>query len=121
MPDTQDIIIQETPLAPAVPTAAGQVNLIGLSRQELENTIVGFGLPKFRAKQIFHWLYHRGAKSFDEMTTLSKRAREQSSERCIIARPSVVNEQLSEDRTRKWLLGVHGGGEVERAMDVNSF
>jgi len=113
MPDTQDIIIQEMPLAPAVPVAAGKVNLIGLSRQELEDTVVGFGLPKFRAKQIWHWLYHRGAKSFDEMTTLSKRAREQFAERCIIARPGVVNEQLSEDRTRKWLLGVPGGGEVE--------
>ncbi|NKB19921.1 MAG: 23S rRNA (adenine(2503)-C(2))-methyltransferase RlmN [Alphaproteobacteria bacterium] len=113
MSEPQANIIQETPLASAVPAAVGLVNLIGLSRQELEDTVLGFGLPKFRAKQIWHWLYHRGAKSFDEMTTLSLKVREQLAVHCEIGRPGVVNEQLSNDSTRKWLLGVPGGGEVE--------
>ncbi len=113
MPHSQDTIIQETPLAPVAPATTGLVNLIGLSRQELEETVTDLGLPKFRAKQIWHWLYHRGAKSFDEMTTLSKKVREQLAAISVIGRPGVVNEQLSQDSTRKWLLGVPGGGEVE--------
>ena len=113
MPESQNSIIQETPLAPVSAAATGLVNLIGLSRLELEETVAGLGLPKFRAKQIWHWLYHRGAKSFDEMTTLSRKVREQLAEISVIGRPDVVNEQLSEDSTRKWLLGVPGGGAVE--------
>ena len=90
-----------------------RVNLIGLSRAELDAVITGFGLPSFRARQIWHWIYHRGATSFEEMTTLAKPVRTQLAEICVLIRPSVVNEQLSEDRTRKWLLRVPGGGDVE--------
>jgi len=90
-----------------------RVNLIGLSRGELDAVITGFGLPSFRARQIWHWVYHRGATSFEEMTTLAKPVRTQMAEICALIRPSVVNEQLSEDRTRKWLLRVPGGGDVE--------
>ena len=49
MSDTQDNIIQEKPLALNPSATAGQVDLIGLSRQELEEAVIGFGLPKFRA------------------------------------------------------------------------
>lgn len=90
-----------------------RVNLIGLSRGELESAITGFGLPAFRARQIWHWLYHRGATDFEQMTTLAKPVRTELAEKCTIARPSVVSEQLSEDSTRKWLLNVPGGGNVE--------
>ena len=113
MSDTQDNIIQEKPLALNPSATAGQVDLIGLSRQELEEAVIGFGLPKFRAKQIWHWLYHRGARSLEEMTTLSMRVRDKLAGDCFIGRPSIVNEQLSEDNTRKWLLAIPGGGEVE--------
>ena len=113
MSDTQDNIIQEKPLALNPSATAGQVALIGLSRQELEEAVIGFGLPKFRAKQIWHWLYHRGARSLEEMTTLSMRVRDKLAGDCCIGRPSIVNEQLSEDNTRKWLLAIPGGGEVE--------
>ena len=102
------------PCAPeTIPSSDGQVNLIGLSRAELEAVIVGFGLPAFRARQIWHWIYHRGATAFEEMTTLAKPVRAQLAEICSLTRPTVVNEQLSGDRTRKWLLRVPGGGDVE--------
>ena len=117
MSDTQDHIIQEKPLAHNSSAAAGQVDLIGLSRQELEQSVIRFGLPKFRAKQIWHWLYHRGARSLEEMTTLSLRVRDKLAGDCFIGRPSIVNEQLSEDNTRKWLLAIPGGGEVETVFD----
>lgn len=90
-----------------------RVNLIGLSRDELESVVTGFGLPAFRARQIWHWLYHRGATDFEQMTTLAKPARSALAETCVIARPGIVSEQVSEDRTRKWLLNVPGGGNVE--------
>jgi 23S rRNA (adenine2503-C2)-methyltransferase len=95
------------------PANPDKVNLIGLSRADLESVITGFGLPAFRARQIWHWIYHRGVTSFDDMTTLAKPVRARLAERCELARPTVVDDQLSADRTRKWLLRVPGGGEVE--------
>ncbi|MBK20331.1 MAG: 23S rRNA (adenine(2503)-C(2))-methyltransferase RlmN [Rhodospirillaceae bacterium] len=113
MSDTQDTIVQERPLQTEGKKPSEMVNLVGLSREELIETVTGFGLPKFRAGQIWHWIYHRGAKSFDEMTTLSKSVRAELAKICVIGRPDIVEEQLSQDKTRKWLLGVAGGGEVE--------
>jgi 23S rRNA (adenine2503-C2)-methyltransferase len=109
--DIMDTVI-ETPLNPVAGQDDG-ANLIGLSREELEEKILAAGLPAFRARQIWHWLYHRGATAFDQMTTLAKPVRISLAEKFAIIRPSVVREQLSEDGTRKWLLRVPGGGEVE--------
>ena len=64
-----------------------RVNLIGLSRAELESVITGFGLPTFRARQIWHWLYHRGATDFEQMTTLAKKARAELKASLTIGRP----------------------------------
>ena len=57
-----------------------KINLIGLSREELESLIVSLGYEKFRAKQIWHWVYHRGVSDFDQMTTLAKTIREELNE-----------------------------------------
>jgi 23S rRNA (adenine2503-C2)-methyltransferase len=101
------------PDSAAFPRVDGKVNLIGLSREELTECFATLGMPAFRARQVWHWMYHRGVKSFDEMTTLAKPARAQLAEHCIVARPEVANEQLSTDSTRKWLLRAPGGGEIE--------
>jgi len=98
----------ETPLP-----ADARLNLVGLDRAALEAAFAGFGLPAFRARQVWHWIYHRGARGFDEMTTLAKPVRAMLADRCVIARPGIVREQTSSDRTRKWLLRAPGGGEVE--------
>jgi 23S rRNA (adenine2503-C2)-methyltransferase len=90
-----------------------RIDLVGLSRDELTAVIGGLGLPPFRARQIWHWIYHRGATDFERMTTLAKPVRVALAERCAIRRPEVVTEQLSTDATRKWLMRVPGGGEVE--------
>ena len=89
------------------------VNLVGLSRDELAAVFAGFGLPAFRARQVWHWIYHRGATGFDQMTTLAKPLRGELARLCAITRPEIVTEQLSADGTRKWLLRPPGGGEVE--------
>ena len=109
-----DIAAPANPGPASAPVLAdARINLVGQSREELEATVTGLGLPKFRARQIWHWIYHRGAKGFDEMTTLAKGLRGELAESCVITRPVIVSEQLSEDKTRKWLMTVPGGGAVE--------
>ena len=88
-------------------------NLVGLSRAELESALVEFGEKPFRAKQIWHWIYHRGARDFAEMTTLATGLRTRLAERFAVARPEIAREQRSNDGTRKWLLRFDGGHEAE--------
>ncbi|MEO5374561.1 MAG: 23S rRNA (adenine(2503)-C(2))-methyltransferase RlmN [Alphaproteobacteria bacterium] len=75
--------------------------------------MVHLGEKPFRAKQVWHWLYHRGVTDFAAMTSLSRPCREMLAERCTITRPEVAREQTSSDRTRKWLLRFSDGQEAE--------
>jgi 23S rRNA (adenine2503-C2)-methyltransferase len=104
-----------TPDLNILPTADSQtqIELVGLSRDELSQTVAALGLPEFRAKQIWHWVYHRGAKSFDEMTTLAKSMRPQLAEQFSIRRTGIAEAQLSTDGTRKWLLDFKDGKQAE--------
>ena len=97
---------------PAV-DADGRKNLVGLSRDELEAEMLSVGLEKFRARQLWHWIYHRGATDFAVMTTLAKPVREKLAETYAVARPTVVRDLKSVDGTRKWLLRMPDGQEVE--------
>ncbi|KAA1055761.1 23S rRNA (adenine(2503)-C(2))-methyltransferase RlmN [Azospirillum argentinense] len=97
---------------PAV-DADGRKNLVGLSRDELEAEMLSVGLEKFRARQLWHWIYHRGATDFAVMTTLAKPVREKLAESYAVARPTVVRDLKSVDGTRKWLLRMPDGQEVE--------
>jgi 23S rRNA (adenine2503-C2)-methyltransferase len=97
---------------PAV-DADGRKNLVGLSREELEAEMLSIGLEKFRARQLWHWIYHRGATDFSVMTTLAKPVREKLADSHVIARPTVVKDLKSADGTRKWLLRMPDGQEVE--------
>ncbi len=93
--------------------ADGRKNLVGLSRDELEAEMLSIGLEKFRARQLWHWIYHRGATDFAVMTTLAKPVREKLAETYAVARPTVVRDLKSVDGTRKWLLRMPDGQEVE--------
>ncbi len=97
----------------AVPAGDGRRDLLGLSRDELARTLAEMALPALRAKQVWHWIYHRGATAFDEMTTLAKPLRARLGEMFTISRPAVVREQISADRSRKWLIGFDDGKEAE--------
>ncbi len=83
-------------------------NLVGLEREGLAAALAGFGVPgrqlRMRTQQLWHWIYHRGARGFDEMTNISKDLRARLADHCTIARPEVVVQQKSVDGTRKWLL-----------------
>jgi 23S rRNA (adenine2503-C2)-methyltransferase len=93
--------------------ADGRRNLIGLSRQELAAEIEGLGEPAFRARQLWHWIYHRGATDFGAMTTLSKGFRARLAETFAVRRLQVSVAQTSQDGTRKWLLRLPDGQEIE--------
>ena len=90
-----------------------QENIIGLSREEIGDRFLSLGLQKFRSGQVWHWLYHRGATSFEEMTTLSKKVRAQLGQTFSINRPMVSEKQTSSDGTIKWLLKFEGGAKAE--------
>ena len=88
-------------------------NLVGLSRLELAKKLSDLGLAKFRAGQVWHWIYHKGTTSFSEMTTLSKSVREDLKKNVEISRPVISQEQCSVDGTIKWLLRFADGAEAE--------
>ena len=92
-------------------------HLIGLDRDELAATLAALGEPPrarpMRVRQLWHWLYYRGARSFAEMTSISTDLRARLTERCDIDRPQVSAEQVSTDGTAKWLAdqttkAIHG-------------
>ena len=68
---------------------------------------------KLRAKQIWHWIYHRGVGDFAVMTDIAKAQRELLAEHFVITRPEVVEAQVSTDGTRKWLLRTHDDHDYE--------
>ncbi len=92
-------------------------HLVGLDREELAAEVVRAGarpaIARLRARQLWHWLYHRGVRSFADMTTLPKGLRTRLSESCTLERATVSREQVSADGTRKWLLRLADGQEVE--------
>jgi 23S rRNA (adenine2503-C2)-methyltransferase len=99
------------------PRNDGRVDLIGLPRPRIAELFANAGLDakaaKLRAKQVFHWLYHRGVTDFAEMTDIAKTMRPWLAERFVIGRPEVVEAQVSTDGTRKWLLRTADGHDFE--------
>jgi 23S rRNA (adenine2503-C2)-methyltransferase len=99
--------------APPPDAAEGRRNLVGLSRAELEAELGALGEPAFRARQLWHWIYHRGVTDFDAMTSLAKSLRAKLAEGHAVGRPEVATAQTSFDGTRKWLLRFADRQEVE--------
>jgi 23S rRNA m2A2503 methyltransferase len=99
------------------PRADGRIDLMGLPRQRIAQLLTEAGLDakaaKLRAKQLFHWLYHRGVSDFEAMTDIAKTMRPWLAERFVISRPEVVLAQHSADGTRKWLLRTADNHEFE--------
>ncbi len=89
------------------------INLIGLSKKYLEEKLIEIGEKPFRAKQIWNWIYARGALSFDEMTNISKETRAVLAQHFSISRPEISKDLTSFDGTRKWLVKFTDGKEVE--------
>jgi len=88
-------------------------NLTHLTKSELEAELGALGEKPFRVKQIWNWIYARGAKNFDEMTNLSKELREKLAQNFSLQRPEVSKDLISFDGTRKFLVKFPDGREVE--------
>jgi 23S rRNA (adenine2503-C2)-methyltransferase len=99
------------------PRADGRLDVMGLPRARIAELFAEAGLDakqaKLRAKQVFHWLYHRGVIEFEAMTDIAKTMRPWLTERFVISRPEIVKAQHSTDGTRKWLLRTADGHEYE--------
>ncbi len=93
--------------------ADGRRELVGLSRAELAAVLAELGEPLFRARQLWHWIYHQGAKDFGQMSTLARPLRERLARHCAIGRPGIAARQTAADATEKFLLRFRDGAEVE--------
>ena len=95
----------------------GPVNLVGLTRDGMRAALIAHGTPEKQAKmrvgQIWQWIYQKGVREFDQMTNLAKPYRTELAQHFTIAVPEVVTRQVSEDGTRKYLVRIAGGHEVE--------
>jgi 23S rRNA (adenine2503-C2)-methyltransferase len=88
-------------------------NLVGLGHAALAAEMAEFGAEPFRARQLWHWIYRRGATDFAVMTSLSKPFRDKLAARYVLQRPAISRALASVDGTRKWLLRFADGEEVE--------
>jgi 23S rRNA (adenine2503-C2)-methyltransferase len=99
------------------PRADGRIDLLGLARPRIAELFVEAGLDakaaKLRAKQVYHWLYHRGVTEFEAMTDIAKTMRPWLATRFVVGRPEIVEAQVSTDGTRKWLLRTDDGHDFE--------
>ena len=98
------------------PTAAladGRRDLVGLSRAELAAELAAVGEKPFRAKQLWHWIYHQGVTDFSRMSSVARPLQEKLAERFVIGRPEIATDQLSTDDTRKFLFRFRDGQEAE--------
>ena len=95
----------------------GPINLVGLTREALKEALITAGSPekqvKMRLGQLWQWIYEKGIRDFEQMTNLSKDYRAFLAEHFVIAIPEVVSKQVSRDGTRKYLVRIAGGHEVE--------
>jgi len=99
--------------APPSVDASGRRDLIGLDRAELEALMLEVGEPKFRARQLWHWLYHRGERDFSKMLNLSKDFRVRLEAQFFVGRPGIALDLASRDGTHKWLLNLRDNQQVE--------
>ena len=110
-PITQDLVTIPRKLP------EGPLNLVGLTREALREALIAAGTPEKQAKmrtgQLWQWIYQKGVRIFDEMTNLSKEYRVLLAENFVVAIPEVVSKQVSVDGTRKYLVRIAGGHEVE--------
>ncbi len=94
-----------------------RIRLVGLGRNEILLNLENFGIEKqklkMRTKQIFHWIYNYGVRDWSEMTNIAKKLRNELEEKFSLERPKIIEKQVSNDGTRKYLIQMSPGVEVE--------
>ena len=98
---------------PPARLADGRRELVGLSRAELAVELAEIGEKPFRAKQVWHWMYHQGVTDFGRMSSIARPLQEKLAENFVIGRPEAAVVQTSVDETRKFLFRFRDGQEAE--------
>jgi 23S rRNA (adenine2503-C2)-methyltransferase len=119
--------LESPPLSPAAPlqgAADAMPSLVGLTRARLEEVLAGIGVPpsqrRMRVGQLWHWIYHRGARDFGVMLNISKPLRAALAAGFSLARPTIVSEQVSLDGTRKWLIRMPPTSPHDRGAEIET-
>lgn len=118
--------IEKTPeiLVPAALPVGSKASLAGLGRTEISEKLAAIGVParelRMRTGQLWHWIYHRGVQSFDEMLNVSKEMRGILDQNFTLARPEIVSEQISVDGTRKWLIRMPPAGPHDKGAEIET-
>ncbi|MGD1037100.1 MAG: 23S rRNA (adenine(2503)-C(2))-methyltransferase RlmN [Roseiarcus sp.] len=98
------------------------VVLAGATRAELTRALAEIGAPererRMRAAQLWHWIYHRGARDFSAMRNIARPLLDKLAERHTLARPDIVAEQVSADGTRKWLIKMPSSGRRDKGAEI---
>ncbi len=117
MTDPLPPLAPEVRLLPRRPPASAPLNLVGLTRAGLAAALAAAGTPErqlaMRTGQLWQWIYHWGVRDFLAMTNLARDYRALLARHFTLALPAVVRREISADGTRKYLLRVEGGHEVE--------
>ena len=96
--------------------------LAGAARADILSALVELGVPErernMRVSQLWHWIYHRGARDFSAMRNIARPLLDRLAERFTLARPEVVAEQISADGTRKWLLRMPPAHAFDRGAEI---
>ena len=100
----------------ATTPASSRVNLLGMTRAQLEDFFAELGEKRFRAQQVMKWIHHRGVRDFSLMTDLSQPLRARLAEIADALPPEITEQHDSQDGTRKWAIAVEGGSLVEAVL-----
>ena len=108
------ILAKSALFSPPPPTLAdGRRDLVGMTREELVAELAAVGEKPFRAKQLWHWIYHQGTTDFAAMSSIARPLQQKLAERFVVGRPEAAVVQTSEDQTRKFLFRFRDGQEAE--------
>jgi 23S rRNA (adenine2503-C2)-methyltransferase len=117
VPSEAGQVRQNSPALTLPEAGKARLDLVGCTRAELADLLGALGESErsrpMRVRQIWHWLYHRGVADVAKMSSLPADLRDRLTQFCVVMRPEVVTGQLSADGTRKWLLRVAEGREIE--------
>ena len=96
------------------------INLLNYNQPQLADYFASIGEKPFRAKQLMRWMHHFGVHDFAQMTDIAKSLREKLAVDTEITLPNVQLEQMSNDGTRKWLIGIGENNGADKNGVANS-